>query len=108
MLSGVAVSLDGGRSWFATWPGLGSHGVVWRVMPVSDGLLAATDSGLLAYRLPATPAPGIGWWAALFGVGIGSGRCAVASIAPREAKASCRRQRGNRPGPDTSAGPAGR
>lgn len=48
MLDGIYASADGGTSWRPAWPGLASLGVVWRVLPVGDQLLAATDSGLIA------------------------------------------------------------
>ncbi|MGH9066142.1 MAG: WD40/YVTN/BNR-like repeat-containing protein, partial [Acidimicrobiales bacterium] len=67
MADGVAVSLDGGRSWSRTWSGLAGRGVVWRVVPVGRTLVAATDSGVLAYTLPARPAPSALWWLAVAG-----------------------------------------
>ena len=62
MTAGIDVSLDGGRTWFAGWPGLAGDGVAWRVVSIHDRLIAATDRGLLAYDVP-NPAPATTtWW----------------------------------------------
>jgi hypothetical protein len=48
MVAGLATSADGGASWTVTWPSLAASGDVWRVLPVGDVLVAATDNGVLA------------------------------------------------------------
>jgi hypothetical protein len=73
MVDGIAVSLDGGRTWARTWPGLSAEGVVWRVLPVGDQLLAATDHGLFAYRVPDGRGPTALWWVAVVGVALMAG-----------------------------------
>ncbi|MGH9063514.1 MAG: hypothetical protein ACRD0L_06015 [Acidimicrobiales bacterium] len=73
MADGVDVSSTGGRSWSSVWPYLGADGVVWRVLPVGRDLVAATDRGILAYRLPPARRPEAWWWAALVGGALACG-----------------------------------
>lgn len=69
MLAGGDVSLDGGHSWGQQWPGLSRDGDVWRILPVGADLVAATDRGLLRYRLPTAPPAGPLWWVVAITVG---------------------------------------
>ncbi|GEM_PF-1266235 len=89
MVDGIAVSLDGGRTWAQTWSGLAAEGVVWRVLRVGDRLLAATDHGLFAYRLPRSRGPTALWWVAVVGAalmaGAGGGYLAAGRGARRRA-----------------------
>ncbi len=67
MLAGGDVSLDGGSTWSQQWPNLTRVGAVYRILPDGSELIAATDAGLLLYRLPVTNPAGPGWWALLIG-----------------------------------------
>jgi hypothetical protein len=60
MEDGVSASLDGGGTWSQSWPQLADDGVAWRVLPMGSHLVAATDHGLLTYRVPT--AGGAAWW----------------------------------------------
>jgi hypothetical protein len=76
MEDGVEASLDGGSTWSQSWPQLASDGVAWRVLPMGSDLVAATDHGLLTYRLPAAGGAVWWWWLAVIG-----GALVVASVA---------------------------
>jgi hypothetical protein len=78
MDSGVAISNDGGANWTELTPGW-QPGDVWQVLPTSDGLLAATDTGLYAYRFPAAPSAPAGWWL-LLGAGVLTATAAAAAL----------------------------
>jgi len=73
---------------------------VWRVVPASGWLVAATDNGLLDYRLPPQRAATPAWWAAVAGGGAVVGAL-VAAVAARRP----RRWRGARAGAGAEAGP---
>ena len=70
MEDGVDASLDGGRTWNQSWPQLAGDGVTWRVLPMGSHLVAATDHGLLDYRLPTAGGAGWWWWVGLAGGGV--------------------------------------
>ena len=70
MEDGVEASLDGGRTWTQSWPQLAGDGVAWRVLPIGSDLVAATDHGLLEYRLPTASGAGWWWWPAVAGGGL--------------------------------------
>lgn len=78
MDEGAVTSLDGGRSWGQTWPGLAGDGVVWRVLALGrraaagsrGSLVAGTDHGILAYSLPPTRPPSALWWVGVAGIAI--------------------------------------
>jgi hypothetical protein len=62
MLAGADVSLDGGTTWSQQWPGLSREGDVWRILPLGDDLVAATDHGLFRYDLSNTARASLWWW----------------------------------------------
>jgi hypothetical protein len=70
MEDGVEASLDGGSSWSQSWPQLAGDGVAWRVLPMGPDLVAATDHGLLMYRLPADGGVVWWWWLSVIGGGL--------------------------------------
>ena len=76
MLDGTATSIDGAQSWTRITAGL-PLGAVWRILPVDSGLVAATDYGVYAYRLPVVESPGIVWWLALIATAVLFGAAAV-------------------------------
>jgi hypothetical protein len=57
----VFASLDGGASWYPFGPGF-QPGGIWSIVVLHGRVLAATDTGLFAYRLPPAAPPGPGWW----------------------------------------------
>ncbi len=69
MLDGVAVSTDRGRNWSPLRAGM-PPGSVWRVVEVRGTLVAATDSGIVAYPLDLSPPPDLAWWLAIVGVSL--------------------------------------
>jgi hypothetical protein len=77
MEDGVEASVDGGRTWTQSWPRLAADGVAWRVLPVGSQLVAATDRGLLTYRLPAADPARWWWWLAVAGGGVTAAALAV-------------------------------
>lgn len=83
MIDGAQVSTDGGSSWSPVWWRLSGQGVVWRVLPVGDSLVAATDRGLVATdRVPLSP-PGARWWTALVLVALAAAAAALITGARR-------------------------
>jgi hypothetical protein len=76
MLDGTATSIDLGQAWTRITAGL-PLGAVWRILPVDSGLVAATDHGVYAYRLPVVESPGIVWWLALIATAVLFGATAV-------------------------------
>jgi hypothetical protein len=87
MLDGTATSIDAGQSWTRMRAGL-PLGAVWRIVPVDSGLVAATDQGVYAYRLPVVESPGIVWWLALIATAVLVGAAAVglAALAARSGR----------------------
>jgi hypothetical protein len=83
MLAGGDVSLDGGRTWSQQWPNLTRVGAVYRILPDGGDLIAATDAGLLLYRLPNTAPAGPGWWALLIGGTLAACLLAAATLVSR-------------------------
>jgi hypothetical protein len=77
MEDGVEASLDGGRTWSQSWPQLAGDGVAWRVLPIGSQLVAATDRGLLTYRLPPAEPARWWWWLAVAGGGVTAAGLAV-------------------------------
>jgi len=80
MLDGVAISLDGGRSW-ARLRGGPPRGSVWRVLPQANGLVAADDRGLYAYSVPQTRSAAVGWWTVVAATALLAGAMGVAVVA---------------------------
>lgn len=83
MLDGGDVSLDGGGTWSQQWPNLSRDAAVYRILPVGDDLVAATDRGLLVYPLPTTAPAGLGWWAVLVGATLALSLLTAAALLPR-------------------------
>lgn len=83
MTDGAATSIDSARSWVLAWPGLRKAGVVWRVLPVGNTLMAATDTGLLSYQLPPGQPATWTWW--LFGMMVtGAGTIGALALGRRK------------------------
>jgi hypothetical protein len=76
MVSGIAESRDGARTWFSVWPSL--RGDVWRVRLFNGALIAATDFGLFSYGpVPPAPAAGALWWVYLVVAAVAAGAVIV-------------------------------
>lgn len=95
MDEGAVASLDGGRSWSQAWPQLGGGGVVWRVLPLAGpagspgSLVAATDHGIFAYRLPGDRAPSASWWVGVIGLALlAPGLAAGVAASPPRSRAA--------------------
>ena len=82
MVSGIAESRDGARTWFSVWPTL--RGDVWRVRLFNGALIAATDFGLFSYGpVPPVPAAGALWWVYLVVAAVAAGAVIVGAARTR-------------------------
>lgn len=77
MIDGAQVSTDGGTSWSPVWWRLAGEGVVWRIVPSGDQLVAATDRGVIASERVPVRRPDARWWGVLVGLALAAGGAGV-------------------------------